>query len=500
MQGLASRRGRDRARRIASGGLSLLLVIALGVAAFIASSSASREASAIHQRDRVKAQQILSGLTAQYLKFTALELSQLGGSEHWSLQPGSRADTARLRLLSSTSSLFGYGAALVSLSGRPLAFAAEHPGLPGPTDPGYAPLVAALRAGHFGVSDVMHVGTTPVVAIGVPIIRGGRPQALLLGYAQARDWPLALYSEHQVRFDPGAVPYIVDAQGTIAAAGSPSAVGHQLPAALMALAPGRTGMARYRSHGRSFVAFYSPTGIAGWRSLTLEPASAFSGALDQHANAVWITLMALLLAAIGGLIVLTLKREHALRRLADEALYDQLTGLQSRRLFGVRLEAALAKQHRTRSHLGVLFSDLDGLKAINDRFGHAAGDAALQETARRLRASVRAGDSVARLGGDEFIVLIEDIDANALGGIASSLADAVEGPVLARGAPVDLRASIGGVIVGPDATSAAAIMHAADLAMYQAKSSGRIEIRQYREDEQAQLEQLGVVELRSKRG
>jgi diguanylate cyclase (GGDEF)-like protein len=496
MMGSASIGERARARRVAFGVISLLLVMALGAAAIITSRSANREASAVHARDRVKAQQILSGLTAQYLQFAALELSQLGGAQRWSLQPGSPADVARLRRLSASSSLFGYGAALVGLSGRPLAFAAPRAGLPGPADPGYAPLFAALHAGRFGVSDVMSVHSTPVVAIGVPVLRAGRPQALLLGFAQARSWPLALYSEHQVRFDPGAVPYIVDSRGTIAAAGSPAEVGRQLPAALAALPPNGTGITHYSSGGRSFVAFYSPTGVAGWRSLTLEPASAFSGALDQHATAVGIALIALLLAAIGGLAVLTLKREHALRRLADEALYDQLTGLQSRRLFGIRLEAALAKQHRTMSHLGVLFCDLDGFKEINDRFGHAAGDAALQETARRLRGAVRAEDSVARLGGDEFIVLLEDIDAGALERTASSLAHAVAGPLLARGAPVELRASIGGAIVGPDATSAAAIMHAADLAMYQAKSTGRIEIRPFCEDAPAPSEPAAVLELR----
>jgi diguanylate cyclase (GGDEF)-like protein len=499
MFGLGPKHGLVRARRVALGGVSLLLVIALGVAAVLSSGAASREAKTVHERDRIKGQQILSGLTAQYLKFAALELSQLGASQRWTLRPGDPADTAALRRLSASSPLFRYGAALVSLSGRPLAFAAQQPGLPPATDPGYAPLMAALHAGRFGVSDVMRVGSTPLVAIAVPIEAAGRPRALLLGYADARNWPLQVYSRHQVRFDPGALPYIVDGAGTIVAAGSPAAVGRTLPAALLGITGARARLIRYRAHRGSFVAFYDPTGIAGWRTLTIERAAAFSGALDERANAVGVTLIALLAAAIGGLIVLTLKREHALRRLADEALYDQLTGLASRRLFGVRLEAALAKQHRTRSHLGVLFSDLDGFKAINDRFGHATGDAALQEAARRLRAAVRAEDSVARLGGDEFIVLLEDIDVDALGRIAASLAEAIGEPLLAQGAPVELRASFGGVIVGPDATSAAAVMHAADLAMYEAKSTGRIEIRHYREDGAAPAQPAGVIELRGMR-
>ncbi len=490
-----------RAPRLAAGGASLLLVVALGVAAVLTTSSASREAVAVHNGDRAKSQQILAGLTAQYLKFSALELSQSASSGRWSLTQGSSADTHRLRAIVAASPLFAYGAALVDLTGRPLSVAAQRPGLPQPRDPGYVPMIASLRSGTFGVSDVMHQGATPIVAMAVPISVAGNPRALLIGYTDARRWPLGVYTAQQVRFDPTASPYIVDGSDTIAAAASPSTIGRQIASPLADRTGGHGGLVRYSDHGRAFVATYSATGIGGWRAMTVEPATDFSGPLDRHANAVGIVLIALLAAAIGGLILLNLKRNQALRRLADDALYDQLTGLQSRRLFSIRLDAALTKQQRTRTHLGVLFSDLDGFKAINDRFGHATGDAALQEVARRLRANVRAEDSVARLGGDEFVVLLEDVDAPALADLATSLSQAATGPALLRGAPVDLHVSLGGVLVAADSsTSAAEIMHAADLAMYRAKSAGRVEISEFGEVAERLRGEGHVVELSSVRG
>ena len=97
-------------------------------------------------------------------------------------------------------------------------------------------------------------------------------------------------------------------------------------------------------------------------------------------------------------------------RLAALALRDPLTGLANRRLLDELLDAELARTQRSEVPLAVAYIDLDGLKQVNDTYGHDAGDMVLCETARRLVAIVRGADVVARLGGDEFVVVYEPND------------------------------------------------------------------------------------------
>ena len=157
-----------------------------------------------------------------------------------------------------------------------------------------------------------------------------------------------------------------------------------------------------------------------------------------------------------------------LRRLA---LYDTLTGLANRSLLTERLDHALAASHRTALTVGVLFLDLDGFKQVNDRWGHAAGDAALVEVGRRLLALARPSDTVARLGGDEFVVVCPDLrSADELGAIARRHAEALNHPIdLGGGRVVDgATASIGTSTsqLGSDVDS---MLSSADHTMYVAK-------------------------------
>ena len=95
---------------------------------------------------------------------------------------------------------------------------------------------------------------------------------------------------------------------------------------------------------------------------------------------------------------------------SHQLLHDELTGLSNRILLVDRLHRAVLVGERRRTRSMLLFLDLDSFRAINDRFGHDAGDVLLIEVARRLLNLVRASDTVARLGGDEFVILVEDIE------------------------------------------------------------------------------------------
>jgi diguanylate cyclase (GGDEF)-like protein len=164
------------------------------------------------------------------------------------------------------------------------------------------------------------------------------------------------------------------------------------------------------------------------------------------------------------------------RRTRHEADHDPLTGLANRRALERVLGAALPRTAAHGRSVAVLMLDLDGFKAVNDRHGHAAGDEALREVARRLRRCVRERDLVARLGGDEFVVVLTD-----LGGESSAAHDttervraSLEEPIaVARGVSVGLRAAIGVAVSPADGETVADLLAVADRGMYAAKPSLR---------------------------
>ena len=129
--------------------------------------------------------------------------------------------------------------------------------------------------------------------------------------------------------------------------------------------------------------------------------------------------------------------------LTHRALHDPLTGLPNRALLMDRLEHALGRSRRSSNPTCVFFLDLNGFKAVNDTHGHGAGDAVLQQLARRLSAILRPGDTAARLGGDEFVVLCEDTDSEQAEVVAGRLRDAAAEPFTLDGHTVLLTAAVG---------------------------------------------------------
>jgi len=163
-------------------------------------------------------------------------------------------------------------------------------------------------------------------------------------------------------------------------------------------------------------------------------------------------------------------QQHLLRR---QALTDPLTGLPNRVLFDDRLQHALALHARHGRPVVAAFLDLDDFKAVNDTFGHAAGDELLIEVARRVSTAVRTGDTVARLGGDEFAVLLEDTTAPQT--TIERIRAALSAPFTLADAARTVRTSLGvaeaGTGDGP--VTADELLARADAAMYTAKRAAK---------------------------
>jgi diguanylate cyclase (GGDEF)-like protein/PAS domain S-box-containing protein len=165
------------------------------------------------------------------------------------------------------------------------------------------------------------------------------------------------------------------------------------------------------------------------------------------------------------------------RRSRDElehlASHDGLTGLANRRQLLEWMDPILSHHGRAGTRLAVLYLDLDGLKPVNDRYGHHAGDELIVEVAHRIATVVRDDDVAARLGGDEFIVAlpaVADIDDALV--VAAKLREAIREPVSIDGGTVEVSASIGVALAQAGENPARVLQHA-DLALYRAKQSGR---------------------------
>jgi diguanylate cyclase (GGDEF)-like protein len=158
--------------------------------------------------------------------------------------------------------------------------------------------------------------------------------------------------------------------------------------------------------------------------------------------------------------------------LSATASTDPLTGLVNRRAFEDRLALELARTARYGSPLALLLADLDGLKPLNDKLGHEAGDQALISIAATLQASCRETDLVARVGGDEFVVLAPSTTRDEAMDLAQRIRETLHGPT--RGQERIFTLSIGvAAIEGRRSVSAAELLAAADKALYDAKGAGR---------------------------
>ncbi len=174
------------------------------------------------------------------------------------------------------------------------------------------------------------------------------------------------------------------------------------------------------------------------------------------------------------------RSERQLQYLAD---HDALTGLYNRRRFGEELAQQIAICERLNLTSALLVLDVDNFKFINDALGHQAGDELIRSLAGQLKGRIRRTDVVARLGGDEFALLLTATDAKAALDLAEELlAMARSHRVLARNKPVQVTISIGVTMLNAANLSAEQLLMEADVAMYEAKGSGRDRVVMFTRD------------------
>lgn len=194
-----------------------------------------------------------------------------------------------------------------------------------------------------------------------------------------------------------------------------------------------------------------------------------------------------ILSQVGTQLGRVVERERARLALIHDALHDTLTGLPNRALLGDRLDTAFARaSQRPDEQLAILVMDLDGFKAVNDSLGHQAGDALLVNVADQMRDCLASHEigarqescplqcTVARTGGDEFVILVEGVNADRQARIiAHDMTTRLSIPIIVEQRAVSIGASIGGALYRATYKDGGQLIRDADLAMYEAKCSGR---------------------------
>ncbi|MDI1298601.1 sensor domain-containing diguanylate cyclase [Methylotenera sp.] len=169
-------------------------------------------------------------------------------------------------------------------------------------------------------------------------------------------------------------------------------------------------------------------------------------------------------------------------RLENLAHFDALANVPNRTLFNDRLKLALSYAKREKKMLAVMFIDLDLFKEINDLYGHETGDIVLKKVSRQLVSCVRESDTVARMGGDEFVILlpiVDDIEDVKL--VASKIVEVVAQPIKVAKTHLHVTCSIGIAIYPQHGKDEKLLVINADMAMYQAKKSGKNQAKFFEE-------------------
>jgi diguanylate cyclase (GGDEF)-like protein len=452
---------------LVSGGL----VLVIGAGGVLAGQAAGQQAREVHRADRLALQETLTGLTEQYVLLSAADLMDtLAAQGPWSSRPRDPATEARLEELVTDVRSIDVGAVLVGPTGAPIASWSTDGVLPAADDPGWGPLRTTVLTGGgkvLPVSGALATTSGPRLAMGLPVALSDGQRGLLLGLWDPRESPLQRYVS-ELEYGETGHGYIVDAAGIVLAGPDTGLIGAPLPLPGVRSALVGEGPAILDTADRGgLVTSYARAGQLPWTALTPQSRDEFEGALVRSSRLVQGAVLALLLCAGTGLVVLHRKREKALQIVA---LRDELTGLYNRRGWFVLAEHELERARRQNSPRVLLFVDVDGLKQVNDVLGHREGDRAIGDAARVLTAASRSSDLVGRLGGDEFVLLLGD-DGKAEAA-RRRVADALATHNEKSSAGFELRMSIGAEVWFPDqACTLAELVRRADEEMYADKTS-----------------------------
>ena len=168
------------------------------------------------------------------------------------------------------------------------------------------------------------------------------------------------------------------------------------------------------------------------------------------------------------------ERKAAAASIHYMAHYDMLTDLPNRSLLSDRLRQALVACKRERTHLAVMFLDLDMFKFVNDKYGHDIGDLLLKEAAKRMQECLRESDTAARIGGDEFVILLPSIESTETALlVAEKIRHALCLPFEISGHVLNISTSIGIAVYPEHGTTEKLLLKNADTAMYLGKQQGR---------------------------
>jgi diguanylate cyclase (GGDEF)-like protein len=180
------------------------------------------------------------------------------------------------------------------------------------------------------------------------------------------------------------------------------------------------------------------------------------------------------LRGVAALAATAIQNGQLVDKLRHKADHDALTGLLNRVGFRQHIDRVLDPGTRGPGRAGLLFVDLDDFKAVNDAYGHEAGDELIRKTAHRLESSIRAGDAVARLGGDEFVVVLADVgDRDELRAASTRLRAAFRDDFTLEGVAISVDISIGAGLWPDDGRTVNELLSHADAAMYEDKAKGR---------------------------
>lgn len=453
-------------RRCALLGAVMAMVVLAGIVLLTAATSATSSQESVQRGDRLALAKSLATLAAGY--FQQLAASEQQAADYLPQRVATKAAAAQPSALASlVASLSGSAKAIeVAADGRPILVGSGATSLTAPLRAAFGSWPPHLAGAGTTISQVVQLDNHPAIAIAVP----AGPAVLIVAY-RLDVLPIAAYVA-QLEIAPGAVLYLLDDAGRLVSSPQRADVGALAPSTARFEAASQASPSVIQT-GTSppEVLTVVPIGINHWHLVITQPAHQFYGAL-WHADTVFQWLMlGLLIGVAVALLWLHARRQAALHAIAEMAVYDALTGLPTRVAFTRALSKALDRHRRDGTDVALLFCDLDGFKAVNDEFGHDAGDLLIQAAARRIESATltRAGPkpTVARLGGDEFTVLLEGTQVRERAmSTAEAITEAVSRPFALRGDEIIVGVSVGVAFARPGRD----ILRDADLEMYRTKA------------------------------